>query len=109
MCRLARGAAKAPGDEEEADGSVGAKAFVVVLSDANFRRYRMDPAWWSQALTKDPRVEGHAVMLGSLGDEAERIKASLPAGRGHVVMDTATLPQTFRRIFQHARLFEEEF
>ena len=36
------------------------RAFVVVVSDANFRRYRMDPLWWSEALKRDARVDGHA-------------------------------------------------
>ena len=36
------------------------QAFVVVVSDANFRRYRMDPLWWSEALKRDARVDGHA-------------------------------------------------
>ena len=26
----------------------------------NFRRYRMEPVWWSEALKRDPRVDGHA-------------------------------------------------
>ncbi|CAJ1427783.1 unnamed protein product [Effrenium voratum] len=78
------------------------RAFVVVVSDANFRRYRMDPLWWSEALKRDPRVDGHAVMIGSIGEEASRIRAALPAGHGHVVMDTTLLPSTFRCIFEQA-------
>ena len=40
--------------------SCDSRGFVVVVSDANFRRYRMDPLWWSEALKRDSRVDGHA-------------------------------------------------
>jgi len=93
-------------DEEKADSK--GRAFVVVLSDANFRRYRMNPEWWSEALMADPLVEGHAVMIGSLGEEATRIRGSLPPGRGHIVLDTALLPGTFKAIFEQAGLFGDE-
>jgi len=45
-------------------------------------------------LTQNPLVEGPAVMVGSLGDEAQRLQQSLPQGRGHVVMDTGMLQET---------------
>lgn len=96
-----------PHDEDEDEES--ARAFVVVLSDANFRRYGLDPSWWSDALQFHRSVVGHAIMVGSLGTEATVIKSRLPPGRGHVVMDTALLPATFRSIFEQAGLFEDEF
>lgn len=43
-------------DEDTQQG----RGFVVVVSDANFKRYRMDPLWWSEALQREPRVAGHA-------------------------------------------------
>merc|ERR1712048_226934 len=95
--------------EESDDGAAKGRAFVVVLSDANFRRYQMDPLWWSDALMHDPVVEGHAVMIGSLGEEAKRIRASLPPGRGHIVLDTALLPATFKTIFAQAGLISDGF
>lgn len=36
------------------------------------------------------------VMIGSIGEEAAMIRAALPPGHGHVVMDTTLLPSTFR-------------
>eukprot|EP00929_Paragymnodinium_shiwhaense_P058805 TRINITY_DN29464_c0_g1_i1.p2 TRINITY_DN29464_c0_g1~~TRINITY_DN29464_c0_g1_i1.p2 ORF type:complete len:704 (+),score=153.80 TRINITY_DN29464_c0_g1_i1:2401-4512(+) len=95
-------------EDDENDGTRG-RAFMVVLSDANFARYGLDPLRWSDALTQDPRVEGHAVMVGSLGEEAARICAALPPGRGHIVMDTALLPATFKSIFEQAGLVRAEF
>lgn len=85
------------------------RAFVVVVSDANFRRYRMDPLWWSEALKRDARVDGHAVMIGSIGEEAAKIRAALPAGHGHVVLDTTLLPSTFRSIFEQAGIVDNDF
>jgi len=54
----------------------------------------MRPESWGDALTQNPLVEGPAVMVGSLGDEAQRLQQSLPQGRGHVVMDTGMLQET---------------
>merc|ERR1711972_1234848 len=103
------GDVEACADDGDSRADPAGRAFVVVLSDANFRRYGMDPLWWSEALTRDPRVECHAVMLGSLGEEARSIQASLPPGRGHIVLDTALLPSIFRSIFEQAGLFNNEF
>ncbi len=35
-------------------------------------------------------------MIGSIGEEAAKIRAALPPGHGHVVFDTTLLPSTFR-------------
>ena len=56
----------------------------------------------------EPRVEGFAIMVGSLGDEAQRVASSLPPGRAYIVNDTSELPLVFRRIFEQARLFDDE-
>ena len=36
------------------------------------------------------------VMIGSIGEEASAIRDALPAGHGHIVMDTSLLPSVFR-------------
>ena len=46
--------------------------FVIVLSDANFSRYRIDPKQYGELMTSDPNVSVFAVFIGSLGDQAER-------------------------------------
>lgn len=61
-------------------------------------------------------------MIGSIGEEAERIRKALPAGHGHVVMDTSLLPSTLkclellkphrddlRSIFEQAGIVRDDF
>ncbi|XP_061677938.1 von Willebrand factor A domain-containing protein 8 isoform X2 [Syngnathoides biaculeatus] len=79
---------------EEAD-----ERFVVVLSDANLERYGIGPERFARVLISDPRVNAFAVFIGSLGDQAERLQKSLPAGRSFVAMDTERIPQILQQIF----------
>ena len=47
------------------------ESFVIVLSDANFSRYRINPDEFATVMTSDPRVNVFAVFIGSLGDQAQ--------------------------------------
>ncbi|XP_063282038.1 von Willebrand factor A domain-containing protein 8 [Pelobates fuscus] len=80
--------------KEEAD-----EYFVIVLSDANLERYGIPPSRFSQALTTDPQVNAFAIFIGSLGDQADRLQRTLPAGRSFVAMDTKQIPQILQQIF----------
>ncbi|KAM3934338.1 von Willebrand factor A domain-containing protein 8 [Leptodactylus fuscus] len=73
--------------------------FVIVLSDANLERYGIPPARFAQALTINPQVNAFAIFIGSLGDQAERLQRTLPAGRSFVAMDTAQIPHILKQIF----------
>ncbi|CAL8321307.1 unnamed protein product [Merluccius merluccius] len=84
---------------EEAD-----ERFVVVLSDANLERYGIPPERFARALTSDPQVNAFAIFIGSLGDQAERLQKTLPAGRSFVAMDTKQIPQILQQIFTSAML-----
>lgn len=79
---------------EEAD-----ERFVIVLSDANFDRYGISPAQFADAMTSDDRVNVFAVFIGSLGDQAARLKRRLPVSKAFVCTDTAALPQILQSIF----------
>ncbi|CAH2216430.1 jg17278, partial [Pararge aegeria aegeria] len=46
------------------------EAIVLILSDANLRRYGIPPEHLGTILTSDPRVQAHVIFIGSLGDEA---------------------------------------
>ncbi|XP_061547312.1 von Willebrand factor A domain-containing protein 8 isoform X2 [Phycodurus eques] len=84
---------------EEAD-----ERFVVVLSDANLERYGIGPERFARVLVSDPRVDAFAVFIGSLGDQAERLQQTLPAGRSFVAMDTKRIPQILQQIFTSSLL-----
>nr|XP_015219376.1 PREDICTED: von Willebrand factor A domain-containing protein 8 isoform X1 [Lepisosteus oculatus] len=84
---------------EEAD-----EHFVVVLSDANLERYGINPDRFAQALTCNPQVHAFAIFIGSLGDQAERLQRTLPAGRSFVAMDTKQIPHILQQIFTSTML-----
>jgi hypothetical protein len=73
--------------------------FVVVVSDANFSRYGINPKDFSTIMTKDPNVNVFAIFIGSLGDQAQKLKKSLPGGRTFICMDNRDLPQILQQIF----------
>jgi hypothetical protein len=66
------------------DESVGSQRYVIVVSDANFRRYGISSKRLTQAMTRDPRVQVHLVLIASLGDEASKTARALPDGQCHV-------------------------
>src|SRR4051812_19737519 len=51
--------------KEEADDYI-----VVILSDANLRRYGISPENMARVLTSDEKVNAVCVFIGTLGDEA---------------------------------------
>ena len=56
--------------------------------------------WYAgKLLTSNPKVKAFAIFIASLSDEATRLSAAMPPGRGFVCMDTAQLPALFRSIF----------
>lgn len=84
---------------EEAD-----EHFVIVLSDANLERYGISPDLFARTLTSNPQVHAFAIFIGSLGDQAERLQRTLPAGRSFVAMDTKEIPQILQQIFTSTML-----
>ena len=84
------------GDDQEEDE----KSIVIMVSDANMRRYGIHPRELASQMTRSPdRVSTYAIFIASLGDEAEQLSRELPAGRGFVCMNTEDLPVLFQRIF----------
>eukprot|EP00730_Choanoeca_flexa_P006748 TRINITY_DN12217_c0_g1_i5.p2 TRINITY_DN12217_c0_g1~~TRINITY_DN12217_c0_g1_i5.p2 ORF type:complete len:180 (+),score=37.58 TRINITY_DN12217_c0_g1_i5:3306-3845(+) len=79
---------------EEADERV-----VILLTDANLERYGIPTFQLNDILQMDPSVRAYAIMIGTLGDQAEALQAELPPGRGFVCMETAQLPRIFNQIF----------
>ncbi|PKU31513.1 von willebrand factor a hypothetical protein [Limosa lapponica baueri] len=80
--------------KEEAD-----EYFVIVLSDANLERYGIQPSKFAQVLTTNAQVNAFAIFIGSLGDQADRLQRTLPAGRSFIAMDTKEIPQILQQIF----------
>lgn len=87
---------------------------VIVLSDANFDRYGTIlscaaialiyssvgiPASQMGKLMSVDDVIVFAVFIGSLGDQAERLRKQLPAGHAYVCQKTADMPNIIKQIF----------
>ena len=73
--------------------------FVFLISDANLRRYGIQPLELGRALTQNPKVHAYAFFIASLGDEAVRLAKEMPLGTAHVCLDPTRLPPTFKQIF----------
>lgn len=78
--------------------------FVIVLSDANLERYGIPAEDLGRIITADSRVNAFVIFIGSLGNQAERLKKKLPSGRAFVCMDTRELPQVLQQIFTSTML-----
>ena len=76
----------------------GHERIVIVVSDANFRRYGISAQDLKEAMGKDSSVVVHLILIASLRDEARDITAKLPAGRVHVCFDNHELPTVMRKI-----------
>lgn len=59
----------------------------------------MRPSDLAAVLTSDARVTAHAIFLGDVGGQAERLCALLPEGASSVCTDPAELPAAFKRAF----------
>ena len=78
------------------EGAEGTR-FVVLLSDANLRRYGVSPRALGQALTC-PGVTTTLVMLASLSDEAVAVQRAMPPGSASICLDTAALPMLLKAV-----------
>ena len=74
--------------------------YVIVVSDANFRRYGISTRLLTQVMTKEPTVQVHLILIASLGDEAEATARALPEGQCHVCDGSSStdLVSVFRSI-----------
>jgi len=77
--------------------------FVFVLSDANLAGYGVSARALTKALCSDKRVNSFVVFIADDG-VAKSIQQNMPAGRVHIVLDTAELPKLFKEMFQSSLL-----
>lgn len=80
------------------------ESFVIVLSDANFDRYGISPTNFAKILNRKSEVNGFAIFIGSLGDQADRLAKKLPAGKAFVCLDTKKIPEVLKTIFTSTML-----
>ncbi|XP_027851720.2 von Willebrand factor A domain-containing protein 8 [Aphis gossypii] len=75
------------------------EAIIILLSDANLSRYNISPERLAAALNLSQDVQSFAIFIGSLGDQADVLTKSLPAGKSFVCMDLKNIPQIIQQIF----------
>ena len=74
---------------------------VLVVSDANLKRYRIEPEEVS-SLLRQKDVHAHLILIGSLGEEADKLASAIPNGRAQVCFDSGDLPLLIQRIVASA-------
>ncbi|KAJ3011525.1 UNVERIFIED_CONTAM: hypothetical protein HDU68_001637, partial [Siphonaria sp. JEL0065] len=74
--------------------------FVIILSDANLKRYGISAHELSGILESDGRVQAAIVFIGSLGNEATNLVKQLPCGKAFLAMDTSKVPGIMKEMFQ---------
>jgi hypothetical protein len=86
---------------ESAVGDANAGDLILVISDANLRRYRISPEQVS-SLLKRKDVHAHLVLIGSMGEEATKLAHSIPNERAQVCLDSEELPLIIKNIVASA-------
>ncbi|KHJ98846.1 hypothetical protein OESDEN_01157, partial [Oesophagostomum dentatum] len=73
--------------------------FVVLISDANLDRYGISPKDLVKVMNRSDAVRSFVILIGSLGQQADRLRASLPNGKAFVCENTSDLPKIMQSIF----------
>lgn len=73
--------------------------FVIAFSDANLDRYGIKPQHLARAMQLEENVNVFLIFIGTLGAQAERLKAQLPSGKTFVIQDTSQMPVVMKEIF----------
>ena len=87
-----------------------AEKFIVLLSDANLSRYgiaasKLADAMMPPDLPQDVKV--FALMIGSLGAQADMLVEALPKDQSYVCLDTAMMPQILQQILTTTLLLDD--
>lgn len=82
---------------ESALSSAHDDELVLIISDANLKRYRIEPEQVSALLQRND-VHAHLVLIGSMGDEASDLAKQIPNGRAQVCSDSEELPLLMKNI-----------
>jgi hypothetical protein len=78
----------------------GDRGIVVLISDANLRRYGIAPREVAKLIERaaSKRVALHFLFIADFNDEAGTLTRELPSGFAHVCRDVAQMPETLRAI-----------
>ena len=82
-------------DSAVSDANAG--DLVLIVSDANLKRYRIKPNHISSKLGRTD-VYSHMILIGSIGEEAKALAKAIPNERAQVCFDTSQLPGMIKTI-----------
>ena len=69
-----------------------------VFSDANFKRYDIDPIEFGKLLVSEPKVTAYALFIASMEQEAKDIVSHFPQN-AFLCMETSQLPHQFKMVY----------
>ncbi len=80
---------------------------ILVITDANLNRYRIEAEEVSELIgTKDRDrnrdIHTHLILIGSIGEEANELAQKIPNGRAQVCFDSSDLPIIIKNIVANA-------
>ena len=84
----------------------GDEYFCILFSDANIEQYSIRPEDLKALLDLDERVNVFIVFIGTMGMQAQRLRAELPQDRVFVTLSTSQIPAVLKRIFLSSVLKE---
>jgi MoxR-like ATPase len=82
---------------ESSISSAEVDELVLIISDANLRRYRIKPKQVSALLQRND-VHAHLILIGSMGEEASDLAQAIPNGRAQLCSDSEELPLLMKNI-----------
>lgn len=82
---------------ELAVGSAKEDELVLIISDANLERYRIEPFQVASLLQRSD-VHAHLILIGSMGGEAAALAKAIPNGRAQVCANSEELPLQLKNI-----------
>ncbi|CAM9191702.1 unnamed protein product [Chrysoparadoxa australica] len=84
------------GNEASTGGPGG---YVFVVTDANLRRYGIEPSQLGKVMLAEPSIQTYVVMIGN-AKESQMTASQLPQGKGHLCLDNSELPTLFRKMLK---------
>lgn len=75
---------------------------IIVVSDANLRRYRISPTDISTLFRHHQGIHTHLILIGGFDEEVDRLVRAIPNERAQVCLDSADLPLIIKKIVANA-------
>jgi len=79
---------------------------ILVITDANLKRYRIEAEEVSQLISgkngSSTNIHTHLILIGSIGEEANELAQKIPNGRAQICLESSDLPIIIKSIVTNA-------